>query len=133
MENQKIDFDKAVSFLAAGWDGKRFPVYKHTHWMAMHIFHGAGLPESKSIAEGCQAFLTSSLNNNEIDPGDCCAIAYSSQNTGGFAEDLFKLAFAKMESYQAGDGGIATKYGDQHRAGFTVEALFLLKKIGYVS
>ena len=89
--------------------------------------------KSKSIAEGCKAFLISSLNNNEIDPGDCCAIAYSSLNTGQFAEDLFRLAFAKMESFQAGDGGIVTNYGDKHRAGFTVEALFLLKKLGHVS
>lgn len=120
-----VDFDHAISFLEEGWDGKRFPVYKHTHWMAMHIFHSVDLPKSKSIAEGCKAFLTSSLNNNEIDPGDCCAIAYSSLNTGQFAEDLFKLAFTKMEGYQADDGGVITNYGEKHRASFTVEALFL--------
>jgi len=65
-----------------------------------------------------------------------CAIAYSSLNTGQFAEGLLKLAFAKMESYQADDaddGGIATNYGEEHRASFTVEALFLLKKLGYAS
>ncbi|WP_286678585.1 hypothetical protein [Candidatus Aquicultor secundus] len=41
-----------------------------------------------------------------------------------------------MESYQADDaddGGIATNYGEEHRASFTVEALFLLKKLGYAS
>jgi hypothetical protein len=132
LENE-VDLNKAISFLSDGWDGKRFPMYKHTHWMAMHIFHSADSPKCRSIAEGCKAFLASSLNNNEVDPGDCCAIAYSSLNTGQFAEDLFKLAFTKMESFQADDGGIITNYGEKHRPSFTVEALFLLKKLGRIA
>ncbi len=125
-----VDIPKAISFLADGWEGNRFPGYNHTHWMALYIFHHQDEPQYKAISEGCKEFLTASLTNNMIDPGDCCTIAYHSQATGQFGQDLFKLAYNRMLSYQAADGGIITNYGEKHRAGFTVEELFLLKKLG---
>lgn len=129
LENQ-INFNKAISFLVKGWDGKRYPTYTHTHWMGIYIFHNVEFPKFKSIAEGCKKFLIALLNKNEVDPGDYGSIAYGSLNVGQFGEELFKLAFTKMMSCQASDGGIVTNYGEKHRAGFTVEALFLLKKLG---
>ncbi len=127
-ENE-IDFEKALDFLRLGWDGKRFPVFIHTHWMAMPLLalQNSDSAMDQRIIEGCKTFLTEAIVNGEVDPGDQCAIAYASRLTGDFAKDLYEIALRGVLANQAEDGGMNTRYGEKHRAGFTVEALFLLK------
>lgn len=125
---KNVDYNKALSFLSQGWKSERFPVFTHTHWMAIYVFHDNRLHKYKEIAKGCKSFLIREIENNKVDPGDYCAIAYNSLNVGEFAFDLYKLAFDRILRNQANDGGIITNYGEKHRAGFTLEALFLYKK-----
>jgi len=53
-------------------------------------------------------------------------------NTGEYARDLIELSYNNLLNNLSVDGGIITNYGDKHRAGLTVEALFLLKKLGEI-
>jgi len=125
-----VNYDQAISFLVQGWDGERFPVFTHTHWMGLYLFFD--MQKYKYIADGCKDFLIDAINNEQVDPADYCAITYNSFNTGEYSRDLFELSYNKFLNYQADDGGIITNYGDKHRAGLTVEALFLLKKMGEI-
>ena len=70
--------------------------------------------------------------NNQVDPGDLCAIAYASLLASGFADDLLEISLNGVVSNQMDDGGWKTNYDDKHRVGFTAEALFVLKKVDLV-
>jgi hypothetical protein len=125
----EINFAKALDFLRRGWDGKRFPVFIHTHWMAMPLLslQNSGNELDDLIISGCKAFLQNAILSSEVDPGDQCAIAYASRLTGDRAKDLYEIALHGVLANQADDGGLNTRYGEKHRPGFTVEALFLLQ------
>lgn len=125
---EDIDQEAAFSFIAAGWDGERLPGFNHTHWMCIYLFFD--IPEYINIAAGCKKFLLQAIEQDEVDSGDYCAVAYHSYNTGKFARGLYELSLEKLMSFQADDGGMITEYGDKHRPVFTVETLFLLRKIG---
>jgi hypothetical protein len=86
----------------------------------------------RQIIVGCKRFLYESVLNNQIDPGDYASIAYASLLAGSLADDLFEISLRKVQENQLADGGWKTNYGDKHRAWFTVNALFLLKKLGLV-
>lgn len=124
-----VNFDKALEFLRQGWDGTRFPVFTHTHWMAMPLLamQNTGSALDKDIILGCKTFLFHAIQTGEVDPGDLCAIAYASRLTGNLTEDLYRLALQGVMNNQADDGGWNTRYPGKHRPGFTVEALFLMK------
>jgi hypothetical protein len=124
-----VNFEKALDFLRQGWDGKRFPVFTHTHWMAMPLLamQNTGNELDKEIILGCKTFLLNAIQNGEGDPGDLCAIAYASRLTGNLANDLYQLTLQGAMNNQANDGGWSTGYGEKHRPGLTVEALFVLK------
>ena len=129
---QQVDFPKALEFIRQGWNGERFPVYPHTHWMAMPLFSliGTGDEVDGGIIKGCEKFLYDAVAADEADPGDTISIAYASHVAGEVAKDLLDLSLEKVKGFQQDDGGWITKHGDEHRAAFTVEALFLFKKIG---
>ncbi len=130
-KEEEVDFDRALDFLRAGWDGKRFPAFIHTHWMAMLLFYKekTGSEQDQAIIKGCERFLHEAIESNMVDPGDYCAIAYASHQAKGLGNDLYDLALENMLANQSEDGGWKTNYGEKHRASFTVDALFLLKKI----
>jgi len=127
---QDVDFDRALDFVRRGWDGNRFPVFVHTHWMAMPLLHmqATGSALDGRIIAGCKRFLYEAIVNNQVDPGDLISIAYASLLTGGVADDLRELSLKGVLDNQMDDGGWKTNYGDKNRAGFTVGALFLLKR-----
>jgi hypothetical protein len=127
---QDVDFDRALNFLRKGWDGSRFPVFIHTHWMAMPLLHlqDTGNALDRQIIAGCKRFLYKAIVNNQVDPGDLNAIAYASLLAGSFAGDLLEISLNGVVRNQMDDGGWKTNYGDKHRVGFTAEALFMLKK-----
>ncbi len=127
-----VQFNRALDFLRAGWDGKRFPVFIHTHWMAMPLFYMAntGSHQDQEIVRGCAQFLYDAIESHKVDPGDNCAIAYASRMTQGIGDDLYSSALENVLANQLEDGGWKTNYGEKHRASFTVDALFLLKKVG---
>lgn len=127
-ENE-VNFDKALIFLRRGWDGKRYPVFTHTHWMVMPLLALQNTSDTldHEIILGCKSFLMNAIKTGEADPGDWCAIAYASRLAGDYAKDLYELALQGVMYNQADDGGWITRYPAIHRPGFTVEALFLLK------
>lgn len=129
-----VDFSRALDFLRQGWDGHRFPVFTHTHWMALPLFAmvHTGSELDQQIIEGCKRFLLDAIANDQADPGDLCAIAYASLLAEGVTGDLYETSIQAVLDNQMDDGGWNTRYGDKHRLGFTVEALFLLKKIGRI-
>ncbi|MBN1538454.1 MAG: hypothetical protein JW908_17090 [Anaerolineales bacterium] len=127
-----VDFEKALNFLRRGWDGKRYPVFSHTHWMVMPLLamQNTGGSLDHEIILGCKTFLKNAIENGEVDPGDLCAITYASRLAGEYAKDLYELALQGVMKNQADDGGWITRYPVIHRPGITVEALFLLKSQG---
>lgn len=130
----EVDFAKAVNFVRRGWNGKRFPDYNHTHWMALPLFHihGSGNGTDEQIVSGCRRILYDTVEQGKGDPGDVISIAHASHLAGDVAEDLFELSLASVTGNQQEDGGWITGHGEEHRASFTVEALFLFRKIGLV-
>ena len=58
---------------------------------------------------------------------DITSIADAALQSG--ARDLFDVAFPKVVANQAADGGWNTGYGDKHRLGGTVAAMYLLKMV----
>ncbi len=128
-KTSEVNFKAATDFLRAGWDGKRFPVYSHTHWMTIVIFYRLR-EDSKinaNIAEGSKQILTSEILEGNEEPFDLVDIAYASLRVGNWAEDLLKLSLDKLLENQAEDGGWTTNYGDQHRPMGTAKAIYLLK------
>lgn len=125
-----VDFDLALDFLRQGWDGSRFPVFVHTHWMAMPLFYmeNTGSDADAQIIMGCKRFLYEAIVSGQVDPGDFISIAYASSLAEGIAGDLYETTLKAVHRNQLEDGGWKTDYGDKHRPGFTVEALFLLKR-----
>jgi hypothetical protein len=127
-----VQFDNALDFLRQGWDGQRFPVFIHPHWMAMALFYlqNTGSKLDQEIIIGCERFLYTAIKDDKVDPGDNCAIAYASLMAKGAADDLYQLSLQNALNNQMEDGGWKTNYRDKHRVSFTIDALFLLKKIG---
>lgn len=130
----QVRFDAALNFLRGGWLGDHFPNSAHPHWMVMPLLYRVG-PQTDldyDILTGCRTYLYNGLVNNQIDPLDVTSVAYAAHLCGDFAEDLFTLAFERLVSLQQPDGGWITNYGDQHRPSATMEALFLLRRTGYL-
>jgi hypothetical protein len=129
---QDVDFARAIDFLRRGWDGTRFPMFVHPHWMAMPLFYMqyTGSDADQQIIKGCKRFLYEAIVSGQVDPGDFISIAYASLLAEGIAGDLHETALKAVYRNQLDDGGWKTDYGDKHRPGFTVEALFLLTRTG---
>ncbi len=129
---REVDFPKAVRFIREAWDGEKFPVYQHTHWMAMPLFSLIGSVDgvNRGIINGCKRVLYDAVAAGTADPGDTISIAYASHLAGEIAEDVFDMSLEKVKGFQQDDGGWITNHGDEHRAAFTVEALFLFRRIG---
>ena len=125
-ENE-VRFDAAVEFLRRGWEEDHFPVYQHTHWMAANLFGRLSEPTDidRGIATGSARRLVNDLTAGAVDATDVTAIAYAAFQSG--ARDLFDIAFQRVVTNQADDGGWTTGYGDKHRPQATVEAMYLLK------
>lgn len=126
-----VRFEAALDFLRDGWDGRRYPVYNHTHWMVLGLL-GLIQPRGSSdiqILLGCRDFLHDAIENDQVDPGDYSAIVYASKLAGDQAGDLFALSLGKLLENQREDGGWHTNYGEMHRPGLTVEVLFTLKRV----
>ena len=66
----EVRFEAAVEFLRRGWGNDGFPVYQHTHWMAVNLF--GHLPEpsdlDRRIAAGCVNRLVNDLTTSNVDP-----------------------------------------------------------------
>ena len=126
-----VRFEQALAFLRTGWNGKQFPRYPHTHWMALALFSRLPDPSSadRRIAEGCKQFLLGRLSQGTIDPIDANDIAYAAFRAGSMAGDLYSIAFEKVLASQADDGGWVTDYGDRHRVWATIPAMYLLKTV----
>lgn len=128
----EVKFEQALDFLRKGWNGQRYPLFHHTNWMVMGLL---GMLETKQdldrqIITGCKEHLLEAINNDQVDPGDLSAIAYASKLAGDQVQDLLAISSRKMRENQLEDGGWRTNYGEKHRPGFTVDALFTLKMIG---
>ena len=123
----EVRFDAAVEFLRRGWEKDHFPVYQHTHWMAANLFSRLSEPTDldRRIATGSARRLVNDLATGTGDGADMTSIAYSAFQSG--ARELFDIAFPKVVTNQAEDGGWTTGYGDKHRPQATVEAMHLLK------
>jgi hypothetical protein len=125
-------FGKALDFIRKGWDGQRYPLFHHTNWMVMGLL---GMLETKldldsQIITGCKKHLLEAIENDLVDPGDLSAIAYASKLAGDQAQDLLEISARNMQENQLEDGGWRTNYGEKHRPGLTVDALFTLKRLG---
>ena len=125
----EVRYNAAVEFLRRGWDGNRFPVQQHTHWMAANLFSRLSEPTDidRRIAAGSIKRLINDITAGAVDATDMTAIAYAAFRSG--ARDLFDLSFPKVVANQAEDGGWTTEYGDRHRPQGTVEAMHLLKMV----
>ena len=123
----EVRFDVAVEFLRRGWEKEHFPVYQHTHWMAVNLFSRLSEPTDldRRIATGSAKRLISDLTSGTCDAADITSIAYAAFRAGAY--DLFDIAFPRVITNQAEDGGWTTGYGDRHRPQATVEAIYLLK------
>jgi hypothetical protein len=131
----QVCFDAALSFLRGGWRGDHFPNSAHPHWMVLPLLYRTGPQNAldEEIMVGCRTFLWNGLTNNQIDPLDVTSIAYAAHLCGDFATDLFKLALDRVLNLQQPYGGRTTNYGDQHRPGATLDALFLLRRTGHLA
>ena len=131
----EVNFNMAIEFLRAGWDGKHFKKYSHPHWMAIVIFYQLREVSdlNEAIAEGCKLFLISSILEGKEDPIDYVDITYASLRVGNWADDLLKISMEKLLEGQADDGGWITNYGDQHRPMGTARAIYLLKLLSKFS
>ena len=123
----EVQFGAAVDFLRRGWEGDHFPVYQHTHWMAVNLFGGLSNPVDldRRIATASARRLINDLVAATGDAADITSIAYAAFRSR--ARNLFDIAFPRVVANQAEDGGWATGYGDIHRPQATVEAMHLLK------
>ena len=113
----EVRFDAAVEFLRRGWEKDHFPVYQHTHWMAANLFGRLSGPTDldRRIATVSVRRLINDLAPGTGDAADITSIAYAAFQSG--ARDLFDLAFPRVVTNQAEDGGWTTGYGDKHRPG----------------
>lgn len=122
----EVRLDAAVEFLRHGWEEEGFPVFSHTHWMALYIFRS--LKEhsdaDRRIARGCARRLKDDLIGDKVDGTDLTSIAYAAFRSGD--RDLFDVAFPKVLENQADDGGWTTVYGEKHRPQLTIEAMHLI-------
>jgi hypothetical protein len=128
----EVRFDQALDFLRKGWNGQRYPLFHHTNWMVIGLL---GMVEDRldsdnQIITGCKRHLLEAIETDQVDPGDLSAIAYASKLAGSQAQDLLEISSRKMRENQQEDGGWHTNYGEKHRPGFTVDAIFTLKKLG---
>ena len=129
-----VRFNAALGFLRAAWQGSRFPGSPHPHWMALPLFtlNGPRAEIDTAITMGCHDVLYPLVDRAALDPLDVIAVAYGAHLCGNFAAELFLLALDRVLSFQQPDGGWTTHYGDQHRPGATVDALFLLRRVGMI-
>ncbi len=129
---QDVNFGRALDFLRQGWDGSRFPVFVHTHWMTMPLFFmlSSGSDADEQIILGSKRFLYEAIVSGQVDPGDFSSIAYASWLAREVADDLLRTALKAVNNNQQEDGGWKTDYGDKHRPGMTIDALFVLKRTG---
>lgn len=118
----------ARRFLRRAWqrDRKQFNDGTHSHWMALPFFFGSSNELDREIVAGCRARLLYAAENNVLDPGDYHAAAYAALLIGDTT--LFAACMSRIEGFQQADGGMTTRYGDQHRPNGTVEMLFLLRR-----
>lgn len=125
----EVRFEAAVEFLRRGWGNDGFPAYQYTHWMAVNLFGHLPQPSDldRRIAAGSVNRLENDLTTSNVDPLDITSIADAALQSG--ARDLFDVAFPKVVANQAADGGWNTGYGDRHRPGGTVTAMYLLKMV----
>ena len=125
----EVRFGAAVEFLRRGWEEDHFPVYQHTHWMATNLFGRLSEPIEldRRIATGSTKRLINDLTTGTGDAADITSIAYAAFWSGAY--DLFDMAFPRVITNQAEDGGWTTGYGDRHRPQATVEAMHLLKTV----
>ena len=123
----EVRFGAAVEFLRRGWEEDHFPVYLHTHWMAVNLFGRLSEPIDldRRIATGSAKRLINDLTTGTCDAADITSIEYAAFRSG--ACDLFDIAFPRVIANQADDGGWTTGYGDRHRPQATVEAMQVLK------
>jgi len=122
----EVRFDAAVEFLRSGWEEEEgFPVFLHTHWMALYIFRSLKEQNDmdRRIARGCARRLKDDLIGDKVDGTDVTSIAYTALKSG--TRDLFDVAFPIVVGNQAEDGGWTTGYGDVHRPLCTIEAMHL--------
>jgi hypothetical protein len=128
----EVRFDQALDFLRKGWNGQRYPLFHHTNWMVMGLMGSleTKLDSDSQIIIGCKKYLLEAIENDQVDPGDLSAIAYASRLAGDQAQDLLEISSRKVKENQLEDGGWRTNYGEKHRPGFTVDALFTLKRLG---
>lgn len=120
-----VQFDAAVEFQRNGWEREGFPVFLHTHWMALYIFRSLKEQNEmdRRIARGCATRLKDDLAGDKLDATDVTSIAYAALGSG--ARDVFDVAFPMVVANQAEDGGWTTGYGDIHRPQCTIEAMHL--------
>ncbi len=125
---EDVNYEQALDFLRGSWqrEEKQFNEGVHAHWMALPVFNGSVDAFDCEIAVGCRDRLADALDRDAVDPGDLAAIAYAGLLTSDV--DLFRRSLNKIERTQRLDGGMTTRYGDQHRPNGTVEVLFLLKR-----
>ena len=88
------------------------------------------LDSDSQIITGCKKHLLEAIENDQVDPGDLSAITYASNLAGDQAQDLLEISSRKMRENQQEDGGWRTNYGEKHRPGFTVDAIFTIKRLG---
>ncbi len=124
-----VRFEAALDFLRGGWEGERFPVYNHTHWVSLVVFGLLDRPTriDREIFNGCLRFLEDALAEDRVDPFDVTEIARDALHVGPPAAQLVESALPRLLTGQAGDGGWTTGYGDRHRPKGTVEAMYVLK------
>ena len=122
-----VSYEAALEFLRGAWsdENRRFSDDPHPHWMALPLFHNSIDPRDALIEAGCRERLVEAIENSRLDPSDYTAVAYAAML--GSDVELFRRCLDKIESYQQADGGMTTRYGDQHRPNATVETLFLFK------
>jgi hypothetical protein len=126
-----VEFDAAISFLRAGWDGERYPMYPHTHWMSMNVFGRLVNPSEtdRQIVEGCKEILIDAIWQNTIGPLMLVEIAHAALKTVPPSLDLFETAFQKILESQADDGGWIIDHGDLGDRVLATTRIMLLLKI----
>lgn len=127
-----VEFDSAISFLRAGWHGERYPMYPHTHWMAMNVFSRLRNPSEtdRQIAQGCKKVLADEIGQRAMSPLYLAQIAHATFRAAPSSLNLFEVVFQEILESQGNDGGWIVEGGDlRDRVLATTRVMFLLKAI----
>ncbi len=125
-----MDFAAALTFLRTAWGDKGFPMYPHTHWMALYLFSalpGRGALEQRIVQQSLEIVRDYALQER-TNAGEVGEIGYASFKAGPVAREVLSQVLQRIIAGQAEEGYWDFADGDvQDRVVNTTKIVSFLK------